>query len=90
MVKRTVSNEISTPSFEFNKGTYDINDVDSVLYFLYGLLGYQLLPVRQVKLIKEYLIHKNPTFFSFSPMPAWKFLNIYCLNLDVSVIARSD
>ena len=88
MVKRTVPNKISTPSFELNKRTYDINDIDSVLDFLYGLLGYQLLPVRQVKLIKEYLIHKNPSFFSFSPVPAWKFLNICSLDLDVAVITR--
>jgi hypothetical protein len=41
MMKGAVTDEIGTPSFEFDKAPYDINDIDSVLDFLYGLLRYQ-------------------------------------------------
>jgi len=41
MMKGTVTDEIGTPSFEFDKAPHDINDIDAVLDFLYGLLRYQ-------------------------------------------------
>jgi hypothetical protein len=41
MMKGAVTDEIGTPSFEFDKAPYDINDIDAVLDFLYGLLCYQ-------------------------------------------------
>ncbi len=36
-----VANEIGAPPFQFYKRSNDINDIDSVLDFLYGLLGDQ-------------------------------------------------
>lgn len=41
MVKGTVPNKIGSPSLELDKAPYDINDIDAILNFLYGLLGYQ-------------------------------------------------
>jgi hypothetical protein len=41
MVKRAIANVVGSSSFEFNEAAYDIDDIDPILYFLYGLLGYQ-------------------------------------------------
>ena len=53
MMKGTVTDEIGTPSFEFDKAPHDINDIDTVLDFLYGLLRYQnrFRYTRSVKII---------------------------------------
>ena len=47
MMKGTIADIICSSPFEFHKTANDIYDINSVLYFLYGLLGYQnlVLPV---------------------------------------------
>lgn len=41
-MERTVANIIGSPSFQFDKRTDDIMDIDPVLNFLYRLLGDQM------------------------------------------------
>ena len=41
MMEWAVTNVVGTPPFKFHETANDIDDIDSILYFLYGLLGDQ-------------------------------------------------
>jgi hypothetical protein len=47
IVEGADSEVIGPPALELNKAAYDIQDIDAVLYFLYGILGNQFMEVNR-------------------------------------------